>query len=86
MGAYQSKLPANLAPREKAVIDRLLALELENSKQSSDDGYVHIGDSASNEKGAAGSTDISKTRKPEAVSVTLMEVWQAALLEDPKNR
>lgn len=85
MGAYQSKLPADLAPRDKAVIDRLRALELEN-KAGSDDEYVYVGDSDTQEKGAAGSTDISKSRKPESVSVSLMEVWQAALLEDPKNR
>ncbi|KAK5660682.1 hypothetical protein OQA88_12046 [Cercophora sp. LCS_1] len=78
MGSQQSKLPSDA---EKAVIDRLRALELE--KRDGDDDYVCIANDATNEKGAF---DVAKARQPETVSISLMSKWQGALLNDPKNR
>ncbi|KAK1758602.1 putative bleomycin hydrolase [Echria macrotheca] len=80
MGAQQSKLPEATWSHEKALIERLRALQLEKGRI--DDGYVHV---STTEK-SDGVVDISKSRQPEGLSVDQMAKWQDTLLEDPKNR
>ncbi len=82
MGSYQSRLSAGASPHEKAIIERLSALELEK-KEDLTSGYVYLQDGNQvNEKGRA---DVA-ARQPESISVSLMAKWQDALLDDPKNR
>lgn len=86
MGSYQSKQSPEGAMHEKAVIERLRAIQLEN-KDSSEEGYVLVNDGKQpgslNEK-AMGAMKLS--RQPGNVSVSQMQQWQSHLLEDPKNR
>jgi len=81
MGSYQSKLPADATAHEKAVLDRLRSLQLEN-RDPVDDEYDYISDGKTSEKAYAA----AKSRQPESVSVSEMAKWQDALLDDPKNR
>ncbi|KAK0729923.1 peptidase C1B, bleomycin hydrolase [Lasiosphaeris hirsuta] len=81
MGSYQSKLPADVSTHEKAVIERLRALQLEN-KQDADEEYIYVSSDRINEK----TRDLAKSRQPEAVSVSVITKWQDTLLSDPKNR
>lgn len=71
---------------EKAVIDRLRAMQLEN-RESSDEGYVLVGNGKPtetlNEK-ALGALKLA--RQPGNISVSQMQQWQSHLLQDPKNR
>ncbi|KAK3695410.1 peptidase C1B, bleomycin hydrolase [Podospora appendiculata] len=80
MGSYQSKLSHEATPHEKAVLDRLSSLQLD--KDNADDDYVCIANAQTNEK----VLDLSKSREPEAVSVSVVTKWQDTLLSDPKNR
>ncbi|KAK0633171.1 peptidase C1B, bleomycin hydrolase [Immersiella caudata] len=82
MGSYQSKLPADATAHEKAVVDRLRALQLEN-RELVDDEYDYISEGRLGEE-ACGT--VAKSRQPETVSVSDMMKWQEALLDDPKNR
>ena len=82
MGTYLSKLPPNATAHERAVIQRLGALQLE--KNSTDEDYVLI-DDGNNEKGKKSGALMSGWR-PEEIPVQLMWEWQDALLKDPKNR
>ena len=82
MGAQESKLPASAAAHQRAVVDRLRALQLEKI-DGADDGYVHVDeDGNANEK----AHQLAIARQPETLRVELIEKWQEALLEDPKNR
>ncbi|KAK0628552.1 peptidase C1B, bleomycin hydrolase [Bombardia bombarda] len=81
MGAYQSKLSVEESLHEKAVLERLRSMHLEDK---TDEGYVYVDDGNTNEKGEA--QDVAKSRQPESVSVSLMTQWQDTLLQDPKNR
>ncbi|KAK3330503.1 peptidase C1B, bleomycin hydrolase [Apodospora peruviana] len=86
MGAYQSRLPTQVTPlvatpNEKAVRDRLQALQLEkhNTREEDDDAdYVNVVTNSA--------PGLVKSHQPEAVSVPLMEKWQDTLLADAKNR
>ncbi|KAK3336933.1 peptidase C1B, bleomycin hydrolase [Cercophora scortea] len=80
MGSYQSKISHEATPHEKAVLDRLSSLQLD--KDNTDDEYVCIGNSSTNEK----VLDLSKSREPEEVEVSVVTKWQDTLLSDPKNR
>ncbi|EOO01655.1 putative bleomycin hydrolase protein [Phaeoacremonium minimum UCRPA7] len=86
MGSYQSKLSPEAAMHEKAVIDRLRAMQLEN-RESSDEGYVLVSNGKPtetlNEK-ALGALKLA--RQPGNISVSQMQQWQSHLLQDPKNR
>ncbi|KAK3394407.1 peptidase C1B, bleomycin hydrolase [Podospora didyma] len=82
MGTYLSKLPADATAHEKAVIQRLGALQLE--KNSTDEDYILINNDT-NEKGRKSATLMSGWR-PEEIPVQLMWEWQDSLLKDPKNR
>ncbi|KAK3365160.1 peptidase C1B, bleomycin hydrolase [Lasiosphaeria ovina] len=84
MGSYLSKLPAEgVTMHEKAVLQRLRSLQLEDN--SAEEGYVYVDDSKL-EKGEKAAKAISKSRRPEPISVVRAEEWQDALLRDPKNR
>lgn len=75
MGACQSKV----SDQEKLVIDRPRALQMEGG--GGDDDYVCVSKEAPfSEKSVVGS------RRPEGLSVPLVEKWQDTLLSDPKNR
>ncbi|KAI1407795.1 peptidase C1B, bleomycin hydrolase [Hypoxylon sp. FL1857] len=73
MGAQQSKSSPEAAAHEKAVLDRLQSLKLE-------DDFVHV----SSEKEALFNGGIN--RKPEELAVEITQNWQSKLLADPKNR
>lgn len=73
MGAQQSKSSPEAAAHEKAVIDRLQSIKLE-------DDFVHV----SSEKEAVFNGGIN--RQPEKLAVEITQNWQSKLLEDPKNR
>ena len=78
MGSNQST-PSDT---EKAALQRLRALQLEN-KQDIEDDYEYI----SSEK--TKSQDVQAlvgSRRPETVPVSLAADWQDALLKDSKNR
>ncbi|KKY35778.1 putative cysteine proteinase 1 [Diaporthe ampelina] len=81
MGAYQSKPTA----AERAIIDRLRTLDLEEKQAANDDGYVEVDDlewsGSLNEK-----TLGALRRSPTTLDVSQLENWQTKLLEDPKNR
>ena len=80
MGSQQTKVTPEVVAHEKALLDRLRALQLEN-KEAGD--YVFVHDSA-NEKRANGGT--VAVRAAEDISVEQAQEWQKRLLEDPKNR
>ncbi|KAI2617114.1 peptidase C1B, bleomycin hydrolase [Hypoxylon sp. NC1633] len=73
MGAQQSKSSPETAAHEKAVLDRLQTLKLE-------DDFVHV----SREKSALFGNGIA--RQPEQLAVEITQDWQSKLLADPKNR
>ena len=76
MGSQQST-PANRAAHERAVVERLKQLRIEEQ-----DDYVEI--TSAQEKQACG---FDKTlRQPEGLPVSVLESWQSAVLKDPKNR
>lgn len=85
MGSTQS----NPSAAQKAIIDRLRALELlEKEQAANDDGFVEVGrcddgsdGSELSEKGL-GALRLS----PTTLDVSQLEDWQTKLLEDPKNR
>lgn len=79
MGAYQSKPTVH----EKLVIDRLRALQLE---ERNEEGYVCVSRTDTSPVSEKGAVNISESRRPEALSVPLVEKWQDTLLSDPKNR
>lgn len=71
MGGQASK-PSGMSLHEKAVVDRLRDVQLE-------DDYVEV--DASAEKGGA-----RIHREAEGLPLTLVESWQKSILNDPKNR
>ncbi|XXH05911.1 hypothetical protein Hte_012353 [Hypoxylon texense] len=73
MGAQQSKSSPETAAYEKAVLERLRSLKLE-------DEFVHV----ESEKGALFNGGIS--REPDQLAVETTQSWQSKLLADPKNR
>ncbi|KAI0138047.1 peptidase C1B, bleomycin hydrolase [Hypoxylon sp. NC0597] len=73
MGAQQSKSSPEAAAHEKAILDRLQSLKVE-------DDFVHV----SSEKEALFNGGIN--RQPEKLAVEITQDWQSKLLEDPKNR
>jgi hypothetical protein len=77
MGSQQSQLNPEVAAHEKAVLQQLRAMQLEN-KENSD--YVYVSGDAG-EKGSP-----AALRKAEDLSVDELQEWQKRLLEDPKNR
>ncbi|KAJ9155624.1 hypothetical protein NKR23_g1856 [Pleurostoma richardsiae] len=84
MGSQQSKASPEAVAHEKAVIERLRAMQLDQ-KAPTDEGYVYVDsdNQAANEK-AMGSLKIQ--RDAGDIAVSQMQQWQDALLEDPKNR
>lgn len=83
MGSYQSKPTA----AERAIIDRLRALDLEKRQAANDDGYVEVdefepSDSLNEKTLGARALRLS----PTTLDVSQLESWQSRLLEDPKNR
>ncbi len=86
MGSYQSKLPPNATPHEKAVLDRLQALRLETEDELVEGyDYVRVSDSG-NGKANEKAGGVAKAHHPEQVLVSVVAKWQDALLKDPKNR
>ena len=79
MGSEQSKTTPEVTMHEKAVLQRLRAMQLENKG----DDYVLV-DGDNNEKRSAGAASV--VRQAEDLSVDLMQDWQKRLLDDPKNR
>lgn len=78
MGAEQSKPTA----AERAVVERLRALELEKRQAVNEDGYVELSSAdGTNEK-----TLEALRRSPTTLDVSELEDWQSKLLQDPKNR
>lgn len=73
MGAQQSKSSPESAAYEKAVLDRVRSLKLE-------DEYVHV----ESEKGAPFNGGVS--REPDQLAIETTQSWQSKLLADPKNR
>ncbi|KAI1140761.1 peptidase C1B, bleomycin hydrolase [Hypoxylon sp. FL0543] len=73
MGAQQSKTSPEAAAHEKAILDHLQSLKLE-------DDFVHV----SSEKEPVFSGGIN--RQPEKLAVEITQNWQSKLLADPKNR
>lgn len=78
MGGQQST-PTIPSAHEKAVIERLKTLRVEDREH---DDFVEI--SGFNEKTARGFD--KALRQPEGLPVSVLEKWQSAALEDPKNR
>ncbi|ROV93841.1 hypothetical protein VMCG_08805 [Cytospora schulzeri] len=74
-------------PAQRAIIDRLRALELlEKEQAANEDGFVEVeqfkgSDGSLNEK-TLGALRLS----PTTLDVSQLEDWQSKLLEDPKNR
>lgn len=81
MGAEQSKPTA----AERAVVERLRALELEKRQAVNEDGYVEL-DSADSNGYTNEKTLEALRRSPTTLDVSQLEDWQSKLLEDPKNR
>ncbi|KAJ4386808.1 bleomycin hydrolase [Gnomoniopsis smithogilvyi] len=80
MGSEQSKPTA----AQRAVVERLRALELEKKQAVNDDGFVEVDDfehGSPNEK-----TLDALRRSPSTLDVGQLEDWQTRLLQDPKNR
>lgn len=80
MGSEQSKPTA----AQRAVVERLRALELEKKQAINDDGFVEVDSfeqSSPNEK-----TLDALRRSPSTLDVDQLEDWQTRLLQDPKNR
>lgn len=80
MGSEQSKPTA----AQRAVVERLRALELEKKQAINDDGFVEVdsfGEGSPNEK-----TLDALRRSPSTLDVGQLEDWQTRLLQDPKNR
>lgn len=73
MGAQQSKSAPETAAHEKAVLDRLRTLSVE-------DEFVHV----EAEKGILSNGAL--TRQPDQLAIGLTQNWQSKLLADPKNR
>lgn len=85
MGNTQSKVPAHVAARDKALLERLRSMQLEK-KDTSDDDYVHVQHfEKDSDPATEGMTDL-KTRLPKGLSISDAQKWQASLLRDPKNR
>lgn len=80
MGVTQSKLPAQATAHEKAVLDRLRALQMDEREGL--DGYVDV----TAIEGGTSEKIPTASREPETVSVSVIAEWQDALLKDPKNR
>lgn len=76
MGGQQSS-PAVRSAHEKAVIERLKNLRVEEN-----DDFVEI--TAVEEKRAQGFDRVA--RQAEGLPVSTLEAWQSAALKDPKNR
>ena len=72
MGAQPSK-PAEATIHEKAVIERLRSLQVE-------DDYVEVNSDA--EKAVLGPL----MREAEGLPVHVLEAWQDTILKDPKNK
>lgn len=81
MGSGQSTASA----AERAVVERLRALELEKKAAViNEDGFVEV-DSLSS--GSLNEKTLDALRRfPTTLDVSQLENWQAKLLEDPKNR
>lgn len=80
MGSEQSKPTA----AQRAVVERLRALELEKKQAINEDGFVEVDSceqSSPNEK-----TLDALRRSPSTLDVGQLEDWQTRLLQDPKNR
>ncbi|RYP62744.1 hypothetical protein DL771_009589 [Monosporascus sp. 5C6A] len=78
MGAPQSKVAPETAMHEKAVLERIQSLQIEDT--DSGDNYVYV----DSEKGPI--HNIASDRQPEGLAIRLLESWQSKLLQDPKNR
>ncbi|KAL2198553.1 peptidase C1B, bleomycin hydrolase [Corynascus similis CBS 632.67] len=83
MGSNQSRIGPSVGTteREKAVFERLRALQFE-AREGLEDDYVHI----NHEKANQGVQSMLQSRQPETVPVSRAAEWQDALLKDPKNR
>lgn len=80
MGSGQSTPSA----AERAVVERLRALELEKKAAVNEDGFVEV-DSLSS--GSLNEKTLDALRRfPTTLDVSQLENWQTKLLEDPKNR
>ncbi|KAI6088462.1 peptidase C1B, bleomycin hydrolase [Hypoxylon rubiginosum] len=73
MGAQQSKSSPESAAYEKAVLDRVRSLKLE-------DEFVHV----ESEKDALFNGGVA--REPDQLAIETTQSWQSKLLADPKNR
>lgn len=76
MGSHPSKTTPEAVLHEKAVLERLRSLSIEEDVAEED--FVHIG----NEKGI----DARASRHAEDLPVKLSTLWQSKVLADPKNR
>jgi hypothetical protein len=83
MGNLSTKTSLEATPHEKAIIQRLRQMQLERDNSAEDDEYVHVGSEQVSEKNIR---DMIQARSPGGLSVSLMEMWQNLVLEDPKNR
>lgn len=80
MGSEQSKPTA----AQRAVIERLHALEIEKKQAVNDDGFVEVD---SFEQGTLNEKTLDALRRsPSTLDVGQLEDWQTRLLQDPKNR
>lgn len=77
MGSQPSRLAATHTPAEKAVIERLRRLKLEELEASDDEDYTLV-----NEKTALD----GPARQPAGLPVEALTNWQSTVLQDPKNK
>ncbi|KAH8662007.1 peptidase C1-like family protein [Xylariales sp. PMI_506] len=77
MGGSPSKMTAEMAAHEKALLERLRSYHI--SEDGSEEDFVHVEDE---KVGSA----VLLSRESEGLAVGLLDSWQTKLLEDPKNR
>lgn len=82
MGSAQSTPTA----AQRAIIDRLRALELQEKEEAANaDGFVEVDHADSG--GSLNEKALSALRlSPTTLDVSQLESWQSKLLQDPKNR
>ncbi len=87
MGTNQSKTTREVSSHEKAVIECLRSMQLQN-KESSDEGYVYVQILPKDQGGAVNEKADERPRlaRDASLSVSQMQEWQSNLLLDPKSR
>lgn len=91
MGSHPSKVSPEAAAHEKAVLERLRTVQINEADDGvgndNDDGFVYVMTEEKTGRRSYGEGGIRKLfRCPEALPVELMGAWQSKVLEDPKNR